>query len=144
MSSRTWCISASLSPGQRGLLLRMFPPRHEDVYCYHVMWFYAPPDDADGFPLGEIELRLDGRHIGPRHEALVGSLDGEGLAYARRRPDGKPVHVTLSCAAGVAPVEAGDIDPVAIESIKPVTLKVCLRRHRASKDRPERLTPAAA
>ena len=126
------CISATLSQGQRAILLKLSAPKFDQVYCHHVMWHYNCPPDAP-FREGPVKLLLTGIHRGETHEAFVGSLDG-----AWETPDGRRVHVTLSTAPGTPPVTAGEIDPAKVEPIEPIELLVSLIKRHPTKLRPDR------
>lgn len=138
MTNRVMRVSAQLSAGQRALLLRHFNPKHVNVWCRQLTWAYRVSDEAR-FPVGNLELTIDGLHEGPGHECLTGSLHGGGLLHERFRPDGRPVHITLSTADGIPPAEASRINLAAIRKVDPVKLTLQLRRGPATQLTPERL-----
>src|SRR5215216_5632157 len=83
-------IGWTLSPEQREMLLRTFPPAYPDVIADHITLDgnadpqSAPPDHAEVTVIGEID---DGDGL----QALVAEVNG-----STSRPDGGTFHITWS------------------------------------------------
>ena len=136
MSNKKSTVSHNLGDGERFVIQRHKDTIFADVWIRSLTWRYNPPEDFT-FPTGDLELVLDGHHLGDGHEALTGSLDG-----VRFRPDGKMIHIALSTRPGVPPVAAGDIDPMRITPITPLKLTVRLEKRVARQSKPDRRVPA--
>lgn len=140
MSSNTKIISASLSNGQRQLLLRHFSPTFASVFCMQVTWAYDVSGDFP-YPHDLLDLTVFARHIGDDTECLlvrIGKADGFGADLIDQRPDGNPLHITLSTRPGIPPARAGDVDLDCVEQVDPVTLRIQFHHRKAS-----RLVPTA-
>jgi hypothetical protein len=143
-------VSASLSNDQRGLLLRQFYPRFDDVFCVQVTWAYDVPQDFE-FPRQLLDLTISGHHIGDGHEALVGRLTDPGDPtrfpagpLGMFRPDGKPIHLTLSTLPGIPPARAGEIELRNVLAVNPVRLRIRFHNRFASRITPTSLMRLAA
>jgi hypothetical protein len=150
MSNNVRTVSGSLSNDQRALLLRQFYPKFDQVYCVQVTWAYNVPEDFD-FPRQLLNLTISGHHVGDGHEALVARLTDPGDQsrfpagpLGLIRPDGKPLHLTLSTASGIPPARAGDIDLGKVLAVKPVSLRIRFHNRFASRITPTPLFRLAA
>lgn len=122
MSKHLWRIAATVPASTRSLLLRLFPPFYEAVYCDTITWAYKVPEEYPFNPDHQTCLVV-GLARTEATEALVCLLGG-----AARRPDGKPVHITLSTRLGVERAQAGLIHPDLVRPCDPVSFKIRLQR----------------
>ena len=121
MKERKWRVSADLHNSTRVLLLRKFQPRLAQVHLRAVTWAYGVPDTFE-FNHAAQDCCLIGLHRTEQHEAFTVRLGG-----ATHRPDGTPLFLALSTAAGVPPSTCGQIDFDAVESIEPIYLPMTLK-----------------
>ena len=144
MANKVMRVGATLSPDQRSLLLKMFQPAFDNVFCRGITLAYdVQPDFV--FPKGSLKFVIDSYHRSDDgHDCLIGYLRGGGLVGKRlNRADGKPLHITLSTADGVPPKRAAEIDVRWLRPVPPVELKVKLEMSHATVWTPERRLVAA-
>jgi hypothetical protein len=135
----SWHIRADIPEVVRKKILAIYKPKFPNVYANGITYAYKSPADYS-FPQGLLDVEVVGHHmIEGRHEALVVKVGPMGLA---QRPDGKLFHITLSCADGVPPAEAGDINrdlKRLQQPAKPLRFQVQFIRRKLWQSKPQRL-----
>jgi hypothetical protein len=104
MSHDKYRIAANVPLSVRSMLLDLYKPRFTQVLARSITWAYDVPADF-AFDRSNQEVTIDAIHHGDQHEAFIARL-----GTADRQHDGlKSLHLTLSIAHGIKPVQAGDI-----------------------------------
>lgn len=106
MSRGFFRVALDIPVPVRATLLRQYPPGLPVVLAQSVTWAYRVPNDFS-FNRAAQPVVVYGIHRDARTEALlcrIGNTDFQPLQPTR------PLHLTLSTAEGVPPVEAGSLD----------------------------------
>ena len=147
MSSNKNVISAIITDEQRASILGAAPAEFPNVFALVFTWEYGVRNDAP-FQIGGLQLTLDRVQTDPIRgvQIALGHIT-DGTTTWHRRPDGRPVHVTISTKQGVPPSEGGLLLPTdgTTTPIDPVTFTTFLNMRHATKLHPtprERLAPA--
>lgn len=81
-------------------LLKLFKPKHEDVYAYHSTNWYKP-ENSDDLEIGKkSKLKI----IGRAHD-----LKGDALLVENPKSKNKHPHITISCAKNVPPFYSNEL-----------------------------------
>ena len=104
-------ISAPLTHAERRRIFRRFPPVHPNLFGRYVTMAYRDVSGLAPSPVPVIAI-VTGEVVTARFQALALGISGGGY-----RPDGRPWHITLSTADGVAPGEAQHFE---IENVAPI------------------------
>lgn len=134
MSSNKNVVSALIVPDQRTTILSSVQPAFDNVFALVFTWAYGVKKDAP-FPIRGMRLTLDRVQTDPIRGvqiALGHVTDGETTWH--QRPDGRPVHVTISTKIGVPPSEGGLMQPGdgVTTPIEPVTLTLFVNMRHAT------------
>lgn len=138
MSSKKNVITAIITDAQRAAILSAAPAEFANVFALVFTWEYGVRNDAP-FQIGGLQLTLDRVQTDPIRgvQIALGHIT-DGTTTWHRRPDGRPVHVTISTKQGVPPSEGKLLLPSdgVTTPIEPVTFTTFLNMRHATKLHP--------